>query len=44
MRNHAPVYYDAKNDVRAITKHEDVLAIEKSPAVFSIRHAPALRS
>src|SRR5262245_63973269 len=40
MREHAPVYYDAKNDVWAITKHEDVLAIEKSPAQFSSYRAP----
>ena len=29
MREHAPVYYDAKSDVWAITKYDDVLAIEK---------------
>ncbi len=35
MRRHAPVYHDAKNDVWAITKYDDVLAIEKNPATFS---------
>ena len=40
MREHAPVYYDEKNDVWAITKHEDVLKIEKSPAQFSSYRAP----
>ena len=40
MRQHAPVYHDAKNDVWAITRFEDVLAIEKDPKTFSSRRSP----
>ncbi len=40
MRQHAPVYYDAANDVWGITRYEDVLAIEKDPATFSSRRSP----
>ena len=40
MREHAPVYYDEKNDVWAITRYRDVLEIEKDPATFSSRRSP----
>lgn len=35
MRERAPVYYDAKNDVWALTRHADVLAASKDTALFS---------
>jgi cytochrome P450 family 142 subfamily A polypeptide 1 len=40
MREHAPVYYDEKNDVWAITRYRDVLEIEKDPSTFSSRRSP----
>ena len=40
MREHAPVYYDPKSDVWAITKYDDVLAIEKDAKGFSSYGAP----
>jgi cholest-4-en-3-one 26-monooxygenase len=40
MRRNAPVYYDERNDVWAVTRHDDVLAIEKDPATFSSKRAP----
>ncbi|HZQ87384.1 MAG TPA: cytochrome P450 [Acidimicrobiales bacterium] len=40
MRAEAPVYYDARNDVWAITRYHDVLAIEKDPVTFSSRRSP----
>ncbi len=40
MREHAPVYYDAKGDVWGISRHADVLAIERNPADFSSRRSP----
>ena len=40
MREHAPVYHDAANDVWAITRYDDVLAIEKDPATYSSKRAP----
>ena len=40
MREHAPVYYDAKSDVWAITKYDDVLAIEKDAKGFSSYGGP----
>jgi len=40
MRRNAPVYYDAKNDVWAITRYADVLAVEKDPTTFSSRRSP----
>ncbi len=40
MRVHAPVYWDAKNEVWGITRYHDVLAIEKDPATFSSRRSP----
>jgi cholest-4-en-3-one 26-monooxygenase len=40
MRQHAPTYWDAANEVWGITRHEDVLAIEKDPATFSSRRSP----
>ena len=40
MREHAPVYYDPKSDVWAITKYDDVLAIEKDAKGFSSYKAP----
>lgn len=35
MREHAPVYYDERWDVWALTRHADVLAAERDPATFS---------
>ena len=40
MREHAPAYYDAKNDVWAITRYQDVLAIERDAKRFSSIRAP----
>jgi cytochrome P450 family 142 subfamily A polypeptide 1 len=40
MREHAPAYWDAKNEVWALTRHHDVLAVEKDPALFSSYRAP----
>ena len=40
MREHAPAYWDAANQVWAITRYDDVLRIEKDPATFSSFRAP----
>ena len=40
MREHAPVYWDAKNEVWGISRHADVLAIEKDAATFSNWRGP----
>ena len=40
MRDHAPAYHDAVNDVWAFTRYDDVLAIEKDPITFSSQRAP----
>ncbi len=40
MREHAPVYWDAANQVWGITRYDDVLAIEKDPKTFSSMTAP----
>ena len=40
MRENAPVYYDERRDVWAITRHADVLAIEKDPKTFSSKSSP----
>jgi cytochrome P450 family 142 subfamily A polypeptide 1 len=40
MREHAPAYWDAKNEVWALTRYEDVLAVEKDPVTFSSHRAP----
>jgi cholest-4-en-3-one 26-monooxygenase len=40
MREHAPAYWDAKNEVWALTRHADVLAVEKDAARFSSQRAP----
>ena len=40
MREHAPAYWDAKNEVWALTRYDDVLAVEKDPATFSSYRAP----
>jgi cytochrome P450 family 142 subfamily A polypeptide 1 len=40
MREHAPAYWDARNEVWALTRHADVLAAEKDPATFSSFRAP----
>jgi cytochrome P450 family 142 subfamily A polypeptide 1 len=40
MREHAPAYWDAKNEVWALTRHDDVLAVEKDPTRFSSQRAP----
>ena len=40
MREHAPVYWDAKNEVWALTRYDDVLAVEKDPSAFSSFRAP----
>jgi cytochrome P450 family 142 subfamily A polypeptide 1 len=40
MREHAPAYWDATNEIWALTRHADVLAAEKDPATFSSQRAP----
>jgi cholest-4-en-3-one 26-monooxygenase len=40
MRENAPVYWDAKNEVWGITRYEDVLAIEKAAAAFNSHRSP----
>lgn len=40
MREHAPVYWDAANEVWGVTRYDDILAIEKDPATFSSYKAP----
>ena len=40
MREHAPAYWDAKNEVWALTRYDDVLAVEKDPETFSSHRAP----
>ena len=40
MRANAPVYYDAANDVWAISRYADVLAIEKDPRTYSNARSP----
>jgi cytochrome P450 family 142 subfamily A polypeptide 1 len=35
MREHAPVYHDERNDLRALTRYADVKAASADPAVFS---------
>lgn len=40
MREHAPVYRDAKNEVWALTRYDDILAVEKDPETFSSYRAP----
>jgi len=40
MREHAPAYWDAKNEVWALTRYHDVLAVEKDAATFSSYRAP----
>ena len=34
MREHAPVYWDAKNELWAITRHADVQEVAKTPELF----------
>lgn len=40
MREHAPAYHDARNDVWAISRYHDVVRIERDPATFSSKRAP----
>jgi cholest-4-en-3-one 26-monooxygenase len=40
MREHAPVYWDAKDEVWALTRYQDILAVEKDPGTFSSHRAP----
>ena len=40
MREHAPVYWDAKNEVWGITRYHDVLAIEKDAPAFNSHRSP----
>ena len=40
MREHTPAYWDAKNEVWAFTRYDDVLAVEKDPGTFSSHRAP----
>jgi cytochrome P450 family 142 subfamily A polypeptide 1 len=40
MREHAPVYWDARNEVWGITRYRDVLAIEKDAGAFNSHKAP----
>jgi cytochrome P450 family 142 subfamily A polypeptide 1 len=40
MREHAPAYWDARNNVWALTRYHDVLRVEKDPKTFSSHRAP----
>jgi cytochrome P450 family 142 subfamily A polypeptide 1 len=40
MREHAPAYWDARNEVWGITRYHDVMAIEKDAATYSSFKAP----
>jgi len=40
MREHAPAYWDANNEIWAFTRYDDVLAIEKDPVTYSSQRAP----
>src|SRR4051794_36813134 len=40
MREHAPAYWDATNEVWAFTRYDDVLRTEKDAATFSSHRAP----
>jgi cholest-4-en-3-one 26-monooxygenase len=40
MREHAPAYWDATNEIWAFTRYDDVLTAEKDPATFSSQRAP----
>jgi cholest-4-en-3-one 26-monooxygenase len=40
MRANAPAYWDAKNEIWALTRYDDVLAAEKDPVTFSSHRAP----
>ncbi len=40
MREHAPAYWDARNEVWALTRYDDVLAVEKNASTFSSLRAP----
>lgn len=40
MRDHEPAYWDAKNEVWALTRYHDVLAVEKDATNFSSYRAP----
>jgi cytochrome P450 family 142 subfamily A polypeptide 1 len=40
MREHAPVYWDGRNEIWALTRYDDVLAVEKDAQTFSSRRAP----
>ena len=40
MREHAPAYWDERNEVWALTRYADVLAIEKDARTFSSQRAP----
>jgi cytochrome P450 family 142 subfamily A polypeptide 1 len=40
MREHEPAYWDAKNEVWALTRYDDVLAAEKDARTFSSYTAP----
>jgi cytochrome P450 family 142 subfamily A polypeptide 1 len=40
MRENAPVYWDAKNEVWGITRYQDVLAIEKAAGAFNSHRSP----
>jgi cytochrome P450 family 142 subfamily A polypeptide 1 len=40
MRENAPAYWDATNEVWALTRYHDVLAVEKDPIGFSSHRAP----
>jgi len=40
MREHAPAYWDERNEVWALTRYADVLATEKDARTFSSQRAP----
>lgn len=40
MREHEPAYWDAKNEVWAFTRYNDILAVEKDAKTYSSHRAP----
>ena len=40
MREHEPAFWDAKNDVWAFTRYEDIFQIEKDAKTYSSHRAP----
>ncbi len=42
LRREAPVHHDAKGDLWAISRYDDIVAVEKDPATFSSYRAPGV--